>query len=106
MRKAGKRKCRYGVKAQSVLRFLNSLFPLSHLPDSGYHRTAMRLGYRSLDKGEKRRNTERLKVSLNLMDAHCNLEYRLRQQVKQGKAINQYLFEGKKDSIRLRPIIH
>ena len=63
--------------------------------------TAMRLGYRSLDKGEKKAEIqERFKVSLNLMDAQLQSGIPLKTTGETGEAINQYLFEGKKDSIR------
>ena len=63
----------------------------------------MRLGYRSLDKGEKKAEMlERFRVSLNLMDSQIQSGIPLRT-TEEGKAvesINQYLFEGKKDSVR------
>jgi general secretion pathway protein J len=62
---------------------------------------AMRLGYRSLDKGEKKAEIqERFKVSLNLMDAQLQSGIPLKTTGETGEAINQYLFEGKKDSVR------
>ncbi|MBS1233226.1 MAG: gspJ1, partial [Nitrospirae bacterium] len=67
--------------------------------------TAMRLGYRSLDKGEKKAEMlERFRVSLNLMDSQMQSGIPLRTtgEGEEGavESINQYLFEGKKDSIR------
>jgi general secretion pathway protein J len=62
---------------------------------------AMRLGYRSLDKGEKKAEIqERFKASLNLMDAQLQSGMPLKTTGESGEAINQYLFEGKTDSVR------
>lgn len=59
---------------------------------------AMRLGYRSVDKGEKKvEMLERFKVSLSLMDAQIQSGIPLK---GTGDEINQFLFKGKKDSIR------
>jgi general secretion pathway protein J len=59
---------------------------------------AMRLGYRSVDKGEKKVETlERFRVSLGLMDAQIQSGIPLK---GTGEEINQYLFKGKKDSVR------
>ena len=61
----------------------------------------MRLGYRSLDKGEKKAEMqERFKVSLNLMDAQIQSGIPLKTTGETAEGINQYLFEGKKDSVR------
>lgn len=62
---------------------------------------SMRLGYRSLDKGEKKALTlERFKVSLNLMDAQIQSGMPLKTTGTAAADTNQYLFEGKKDSLR------
>ena len=63
--------------------------------------SAMRLSYRSLDKGEKKAITqERLKVSLGLMDAQLQSEIPLKATGEIIEGANQYQFEGKKDSIK------
>jgi general secretion pathway protein J len=62
---------------------------------------SMRLGYRSLDKGEKKAlMSERFKVSLNLMDAQIQSCVSLKTTGTTVDETNQYLFEGKKDSLR------
>jgi general secretion pathway protein J len=62
---------------------------------------SMRLGYRSLDKGEKKAlMSERFKVSLNLMDAQIQSWVPLKTTGATVDETNQYLFEGKKDSLR------
>ena len=62
---------------------------------------AMRLGYRSLDKGEKKAEIqERFKVSLGLMDAQLQSGIPLKTTGEAVEDTNQYLFEGKKDSVR------
>jgi general secretion pathway protein J len=65
---------------------------------------AMRLGYRTLDKGEKKTEMqERFKVSLSLMDAQIQSAIPLKTtgETTEGlEGINQYLFEGRKDSIK------
>ena len=63
--------------------------------------TSMRLGYRSLEKGEKKAEMqERFKVSLNLMDAQIQSGIPLKATGEAVEGVNQYLFEGKKDSVR------
>lgn len=62
---------------------------------------SMRLGYRSLDKGEKKALiSERFRVSLNLMDAQIQSGVPLKPTGATMDETNQYLFEGKKDSLR------
>jgi general secretion pathway protein J len=59
---------------------------------------AMRLGYRSVDKGEKKvEMLERFKVSLSVMDAQIQSGMPLK---GTGDEVNQYYFKGKKDSVR------
>jgi general secretion pathway protein J len=63
--------------------------------------TAMRLGYRSLDKGERKAEIqERFKVSLGLMDAQLQSGIPLKTTGETVENTNQYLFEGKKDSLK------
>jgi len=62
---------------------------------------AMRLGYRSLDKGEKKTEMqERFKVSLSLIDAQIQSAIPLKATGEVMEGVNQYLFEGKKDSVK------
>jgi general secretion pathway protein J len=62
---------------------------------------SMRLGYRSLDKGEKKAlMSERFKVSLNLMDAQIQSWASFKTSGETVDETNQNLFEGKKDSLR------
>ena len=62
---------------------------------------SMRLGYRSLDKGEKKALiSERFRISLNLMDAQIQSGVPLKPTSSTMDETNQYLFEGKKDSLR------
>jgi len=62
---------------------------------------SMRLGYRSLDKGEKKAIiSERFKVSLNLMDAQIQSVVPFKTTGTTVEETNQYIFEGKKDSLR------
>jgi len=59
---------------------------------------SMRMGYRSMEKGEKKTTAlERFKVSLSLMDAQIQSAVPLK---TADDEINQYLFEGKKDSLK------
>ncbi len=62
---------------------------------------AMRLGYRSMDKGEKKAELqERFKVSLDLMDSQIQSGIPLKTTDEITEGANQYVFEGKKDSLR------
>ncbi len=62
---------------------------------------AMRLGYKSMDKGEKKAELqERFKVSLDLMDSQIQSGIPLKTTDEITGGINQYVFEGKKDTLR------
>jgi general secretion pathway protein J len=102
MEKALKKHYRYGGNVQSgftLLELLVSIVLICLIV--AIVGTAMRLGYRSLDKGEKKAEIqERFKVSLRLIDAQLQSGIPLKTTGETGDAINQYLFEGKKDSIR------
>ena len=92
----------YGNKAQSgftLIELLVSIVLLGLIV--GIVGVSMRLGYRSLDKGEKNAITqERFKVSLTLMDAQLQSGIPLKTTGTTVEGTNQYLFEGKKDSVR------
>lgn len=103
MKKA--RKKQYSTSAQSGFTLLELLVSIALLGlIVAIVGTAMRLGYRSLDKGEKKAITqERFKVSLSLMDAQLQSRIPLKTtgETTEGvESVNQFLFEGKKDSIK------
>jgi prepilin-type N-terminal cleavage/methylation domain-containing protein len=94
---------RYGNSAQSgftLLELLVSIVLIGLIVS--IVGASMRLGYRSLDKGEKKAlMLERFKVSLNLMDAQIQSGMPLKTTGSTAtEGINQYLFEGKKDSVK------
>jgi general secretion pathway protein J len=102
MKKTCKRLYGYGNSAQSgftLLELLVSIVLIGLIV--AIVGASMRLGYRSLDKGEKKALIlERFKVSLNLMDAQIQSGMPLKTTGSTADEINQYLFEGKKDSVK------
>ena len=102
MKETKREKNTYGDSAQSgftLLELLVSIVLIVMLV--AIVGTAMRLGYRSLDKGEKKAEMlERFKVSLNLMDTQIQSGISLKTTGEITEDTNQYIFEGKKDSLR------
>jgi general secretion pathway protein J len=105
MKKARKNYYGYGNSAQSgftLLELLVSIVLIGLIV--AIVGAAMRLGYRILDKGEKKTEMqERFKVSVSLMDAQIQSAIPLKTtgETTEGlEGVNQFLFEGKKDSVK------
>jgi type II secretion system protein J len=105
MKKVRKNYYRYGNGAQSgftLLELLVSIVLIGLIV--AIVGAAMRLGYRTLDKGERKTEMqERFKVSLSLMDAQIQSAIPLKTtgETTEGlESVNQFLFQGKKDSVK------